>query len=83
MARLLGHHEEEKFPTAYDRCTATQLERLLSDWHEVQIVPFYRGATYFNMSRTLQRAYLAYENQLERRGVRNLATHYLIIASRP
>jgi len=66
----------------FDRCTAQSLERMLAGWRDVQIIPFYRGAPYFGMSRILQRAYLAYENELERRGARNLATHYLVIAMR-
>jgi SAM-dependent methyltransferase len=82
MVRLLGHAADEKFPTAYDRCTASALEGLLARWGAVQVVPFYRGATYFNMSRTLQRAYLVYENELERRDARDLATHYLVVATR-
>ena len=82
MVRLLGHAADEKFPTAYDRCTATALDGILAHWGAVEIVPFYRGATYFNMSRPLQRAYLAYENEVERRNARDFATHYLVIATR-
>jgi SAM-dependent methyltransferase len=82
MVRLLGHAADEKFPTAYDRCTASALERMLAGWGGVRVIPFYRGATYFNMSRTLQRAYLVYENGLERRDARDLATHYLVVATR-
>lgn len=80
--RLLGHREEEKFPTRYDRSSERALERLLAGWSEVEIVPFYRGATYFKFSRPLMRAYLAYESAIERRQASNLATHYLIIARR-
>jgi SAM-dependent methyltransferase len=80
--RLLGHREEEKFPTRYDRSSHNALERMLSGWSQVEIVPFYRGAPYFGFWRPLQRAYLAYESAVERRGRRNLATHYLVIAER-
>jgi SAM-dependent methyltransferase len=80
--RLLGHKEEEKFPTRYDRSSRRALERLLGPWAEVEIVPFYRGATYFTFSRPLMRAYLAYESAIERRGATNLATHYLVVAKR-
>lgn len=82
MARFLGHNEEEKFPTRYDRCHASALEEMLAPWTEARIVPFYRGATYFGMCRPLQRAYLLYEGAIEKRGVRNLATHYLLVARR-
>jgi SAM-dependent methyltransferase len=81
MSKLLGHHEEEKFPTAYDRCYATALNRMLEPWATATVVPFYRGATYFSFSRPLQRAYLAYENAIERRNKVDLATHYLIVAT--
>ncbi|HEY1237538.1 MAG TPA: class I SAM-dependent methyltransferase [Solirubrobacterales bacterium] len=80
--RVLGHREEEKFPTRYDRSSHRALVRLLDPWSEAEIVPFYRGATYFAFSRPLMRAYLAYESAVERRGARNLATHYLIVARR-
>lgn len=80
--RLLGHREEEKFPTRYDRSSERALARLLEPWSEVEIVPFYRGATYFKFSRPLMRAYLAYESAIERRRVGNLATHYLVAAKR-
>jgi SAM-dependent methyltransferase len=78
--RMLGHQEEEKFPTRYDRSSYKALDRLLSSWSEVVIVPFYRGAPYFGFWRPLQRAYLAYESAIERRRLANLATHYLVVA---
>jgi SAM-dependent methyltransferase len=80
--RLLGHREEEKFPTRYDRSSHRSLERMLSAWSQVEIIPFYRGAPYFRFSRPLQRAYLAYESAIERHQRRNLATHYLVVAKR-
>jgi len=55
---------------------------MLSPFSAVEIVPFYRGAPYFGFWRPLQRAYLAYESAIERRERRNLATHYLVIATR-
>jgi SAM-dependent methyltransferase len=79
---VLGHREEEKFPTRYDRSTERSIERMLSKWSEVEIVPFYRGAPYFGFWRPLQRAYLAYESAIERRRLANLATHYLVVAKR-
>ena len=79
---VLGHEEEEKFETRYDRSSYKALERLLGDWSGVEIVPFYRGAPYFGFWRPVQRAYLAYESAIERRGAKNLATHYLVVATR-
>ncbi len=80
--RLLGHKEEEKFPTRYDRSSYSALQQSLGEWSEVEIVPFYRGATYFGFWRPVQRAYVAYESAVERRRRLNLATHYLVIAKR-
>lgn len=82
MTRFLGHAAEEKFPTHYDRCWATALERMGASWSSVTVLPFYRGAAYFGMSRSLQRLYLGYESAVAGRQVRNLATHYLVIAQR-
>jgi SAM-dependent methyltransferase len=80
LTRYLGHLEEDKFPTRYDHCTASALRRLLGSWESGEVIPFYRGAPYFSMSRPLQRLYLAYENLVAARGWTNLATHYLVIA---
>ena len=80
--RVLGHNEEEKFPTKYDRSSHRALSRLLEPWSDVEVVPFYRGAPYFKFSRPLMRAYLAYESAIERRRATNLATHYLVVARR-
>jgi hypothetical protein len=80
MARYLGHHEEEKFPTSYDHCTARAFKKLLADWESAEIVPFFRGAPYFSMSRPLQRMYLGYEDFIAARHWDTLATHYLLVA---
>src|SRR5581483_8166375 len=80
MARQLGHAEEEKFPTHYDRCTARAIRKMLLQWESSEIVPFFRGAPYFGMSRPLQRMYLRYEDFIYSRSWDSLATHYLIMA---
>jgi SAM-dependent methyltransferase len=82
MQRLMDVGENEKFPTRYDRCTATALEPLLERWSEHAIVPRYKGGAYFRFFRPLERTYLAYENWVERSGRPNLATHYVIWAVR-
>lgn len=69
------------FPAYYDKCHASALRRIFSPWSSADIRPLYHGASYFAFSRPLERAYLAYENLIERRGMANLATHYLIIAA--
>jgi SAM-dependent methyltransferase len=82
MARFLGHPEELKFPTRYDRCYDTAIRRMLAGFTQAEIIPFYRGAPYLSMSRFLQRGYLVYENAVARQDRRNLATHYLVCATR-
>jgi SAM-dependent methyltransferase len=83
MARYLGHGEELKFPTHYNRCNAGSIAKLLDDWESSEVVSYFRGAPYFSMSRPLQRLYLRYENLIESRSVDVLATHYLIVARAP
>ncbi len=70
------------FPAHYDRCSHRALVPLFAGWGETRIEPLYNGAGYFAFAPPLQRAYLAYENLIERRRVANLATHYLVIAER-
>jgi SAM-dependent methyltransferase len=82
MAHFLDHPEELKFPVRYNRCYASALERILSHWTSVELVQFYRGATYFSMFRPLQLAYLKYEDAIAARDMADLATHYLVVATR-
>ena len=79
MVRLLDHHAEDHFPTRYDHCRASDLRELLAPWSSNEIIPFYRGAHYFDFP-GLGKAYLAYEDAIERRCIEDLATHYLIVA---
>ena len=53
----------------------------LREMGDLQLVPLYRGATYFHFSSVLQRLYLAYEDTVSSRNA-NLATHYLLVATR-
>jgi SAM-dependent methyltransferase len=82
MDRLLGIRPESRFPTRYDKCYYSALSRLLDDWSAWDIIPRYKGGTYFRFSRPLERAYLAYENMISRTDCRNLATHYVLSAMR-
>lgn len=82
MSRLLGSEPEIKFPTRYDHCYYSALENLLSGWSSHEIIPRYKGGVYFRFSRTIERGYLAYENWVYRKDLRNLATHYVLTAVR-
>jgi SAM-dependent methyltransferase len=84
VTKTMGRQPEKDpvFQAHYDRCSASGLREVMSDWTSVEIRPFYRAATYFEFFTPLKRAYLAYENFIARRNVENLATHYLIVASK-
>lgn len=82
MHRLLGRDPETVFPAYYDRCWYSDLQKMLGSWGHVEIVPLYRGATYFNFSPLLQRLYLVHENWAARTDKWDLATHYLVSASK-
>jgi len=70
------------FPAYYDHCSDRALRRISKDWSSVEIIPYYRAANYFHFSRFLTCIYLAYENAAHRAQLRNLATHYLLVARR-
>jgi SAM-dependent methyltransferase len=75
-------HNIPVFPAYYDQCYDQALRKLTASWSQVEINPYFRGATYFNFSRTLARGYLMYENTAARASWRNLATHYMLVAER-
>ncbi len=82
MATLIGSDPDTKFPTYYDGCYATALERALTPFSHSEILPRYRGAGYFSFWRPLEATYLAYENWACHGSRRNLATHYVVLAIR-
>lgn len=82
MKRLIKREPDTVFPAQYDRCTYGALSNLLAPWASAEIVPFYHGGVYFGFSSVLQRFYLGYERWISRKGYKNLATHYVIIAKR-
>ncbi len=82
LHRLLGRPPESVFPAHYDHCNYSALQRLLSGWREADVVPLFGGGNYLSFSPLLENAYLAYENFVIRRHWRNLATHYVISASK-
>jgi SAM-dependent methyltransferase len=80
MERFLGAEPEEKFPTTYDHCTASEIRPLLAGWSDYGIIPRFKGGGYFRFSRPLERVYLAYENWAAQARRPDLATHYVIWA---
>jgi SAM-dependent methyltransferase len=82
MERLLGRDSESVFPAYYDHCWSTAMVAMLRPWSNATITPLWLGANYFEFSRGLRAGYLAYEEWARRRGIDNLASHYLVIAER-
>lgn len=82
LKALLGRRPENVFPAHYDRCTALAMGRLLAGWKSAEIRPFFRGASYFRFSPITLKLYLAYENWAAKGNRAQLATHYLVHATR-
>ena len=80
MRRLLARNPETVFPAYYDHCYYSALTRLMSEWRELEVIPHYRGAGYFNFSPYLQALYLRYEEWVFKGNFTNLATHYFVVA---
>lgn len=77
-----GRAPETVFPAYYDRCWSTSLERMLAGWSKAEVIPMWQGAAYFRFSKPLLALYVAYEEWARSVGHRDLATHYVIDASR-
>ena len=82
MARLLKRDPTTVFPAHYDRCWYAALEKIMQPWSEFMIVPRYGGARYFSFSPLLQRLYFVGEDWVCRNNYRNLATHYIVKATK-
>lgn len=81
MRTVLRRDPASVFPAYYDRCYHSALLATLQEWSHATVTPLYRGASYLRFSAGLQRAYLRYEDWLERKGRSDYATHYLISAT--
>jgi SAM-dependent methyltransferase len=82
VEHLLGRDPATVFPAMYSGCYYDALASMLVSWQEFEVLPRYRGAEYFGFARWLQRTYLRYEDWTIETERRNLATHYLIRATR-
>lgn len=70
------------FPATYDGCTASDLEKVLSGWHERRVIPQHTGAQYFLWSKWAAGLYVGLEETFSRRGWDDLATWYLVVATK-
>ena len=82
LSNLTDRPTDTIFPAHYHRCWDREIRRMLRPWARVEIVPRYTGAAYLARIPVLQALYLAYENWAVRTAQRDLATHYLVDATR-
>lgn len=82
LERMYSRPRSTTFPAYYDRCWAGALADIGRSWSSFEVVPHHEGARYFAFSRHVQAAYLAYEEWASHKGLGNLASYYLILATR-
>jgi SAM-dependent methyltransferase len=70
------------FPAYYDRCWHSALKPLMAGWSEGEVTPVYASAQYLRFSRVLQAGYLGLEELTLRARRPNLASYYVISATR-
>jgi SAM-dependent methyltransferase len=75
---------EAVFPAHYDRCWHSALVRLVAagGWSSGEVTPVYASAQYLRFSRVLQAGYLGLEELYLRADRPNLASYYVISATR-
>lgn len=82
VAQLRHRPLESVFPTHYDHCTDRGLRRAFARWDQVQIIPLWHAADYFDRFPRMQRLYLLYENWAASRALTALSTHYVVAAKK-
>jgi SAM-dependent methyltransferase len=80
---FLREDPERVFPAHYDRCHQSALVRIMSSgWQSSEVRPLYVGAPYVRFSRLLMGLFVAYEEWTFRRARDDLATYYLLLATK-
>lgn len=82
LERMFDRPRSTTFPAYYDKCWEGALTGLGLTWTSFEVIARHEGARYFAFSRHVQAAYLAYEEWAGRNGHDNLASYYLVIATR-
>lgn len=82
LTNLVGRAPESVFPAHYHCCWNDALERILTSWSIKEVLPVWRGADYFTFLRPLMGFYVGYEEWTRLKGHKNLASHYVVDASR-
>lgn len=77
---LMRRPLETVFPAHYDHCDAKGLAEVFAQWRSVEVIPFWRGADYFQRLGPLRGLYVRYEDWTVARAMDNLATHYTLAA---
>jgi SAM-dependent methyltransferase len=80
VAHLRERPLESVFRAHYDHCTDRGLRGAFALWEELEVVPLWHAADYFDRVPRVQRLYLVYENWIARHRIARLATHYVVAA---
>lgn len=80
VSRLMRRPMDEVFIAHYDHCDERGLHEAFSKWEDVQVIPKWRGADYFERFPRARSLYVRYEDWAISRGRVNLATHYVVAA---
>ncbi len=82
LERMFDRPRTTTFPAYYDRCWASALAKMGQTWTSFNVIPRHEGARYFGFSRHVQAGYLAYEEWAGRANHADLASYYLVVATR-
>jgi SAM-dependent methyltransferase len=83
LRRLLDRDPQTVFPAYYDQCYFDAIVRATrGGWTDIAVMPWYLGASYFSFAWPIHRLYLAIEERMYRGHHLNLATHYMLIATK-
>jgi len=82
IAHQMDRSRDEVFPAFYDGCYHSALARMLSVWEQHEIVSKYRAAQYFDFCRPVEAVAITCEEWAFLSARPNLASHYLISATR-
>lgn len=80
VAGIRGRELGTVFAAHYDHCDERGLHAAFSAWAEVEVIPLWRGADYFERIPGLLTAYLSYEDLAIARGWTRMATNYVLAA---
>jgi len=82
VAWLMDRPGDTVFAAHYDAAYQTRLLQLLGGWRDRSVIPYWRAGEYLQRAPWLQHMYLLYEDWALRTERNDLATHYLVVATR-